>query len=199
MTTFPTLVPEYIGVVNNLSKWTQWTGSMCYVSLRKLMRCEKGAHTFVYITWWWVGRGPGANWLKAKSSMAEGENERERKKREVRMIIHKHINHKLCMAYAVHFPRGSNDARYVICTIYTAPTNDHKPHHKQQHSTQQKGSISNRSLIWKMTWNHRHSPGGSEAVRSLAGLAESRPEGLCRHSAPECMETAESRGPSEVE
>lgn len=51
-------------------------------------------------------------------------------------------------------------------------------------------------LSW---WSHGHSPGGSEAVRSLAGLVESRPEGLCRHSAPVCTETAESRGPREVE
>lgn len=50
-----------------------------------------------------------------------------------------------------------------------------------------------------MTWNYRHSPGGSEAVRSLVGLVKSRPEGLCRHSALVCTETAESRGPSEVE
>lgn len=65
-----------------------------------------------------------------------GESERK-KEAEVRMITNKHINHKLCMAYAAHFPRGSNDARHVICTIYTAPTNDHKPHYKQQqHSTQ---------------------------------------------------------------
>lgn len=36
-------------------------------------------------------------------------------------------------------------------------------------------------------------------MRSLVGLAKSRPEGPCRHSAPVCTETAESRGPRQVE
>lgn len=51
-------------------------------------------------------------------------------------------------------------------------------------------------LSW---WSHGHSPGGSEDVRSLVGLAKSRPEGPCRHSAPVCTETAELRGPRQVE
>lgn len=47
--------------------------------------------------------------------------------------------------------------------------------------------------------SHGHSPGGSEAVRSLAGLAACRPEESCRHSVRVCMETEESQGPGEEE
>lgn len=92
---------------------------MSYVSLRKLMRCVR--RPCICVHYLVMGRTrPRGKLIEDKEWHGRGgESERERKKREVSMITHKHINHKLCMAYVVHFLRGSYVTRHVICTIYT--------------------------------------------------------------------------------